>query len=184
MTQTKLQPLKRSRAFIFNFMWNAGFLFSALLPFTTGVRSDVLFSVTFPPSSCRTGIAFKGWSKFAAVRGDWLAEVLSLLHANTRPWRNDRACRSAQTWSLSLKSWIVTVVLQLNIGIAAAAPKAPWTLLWRSGLKDVYIWTSWSVSNIHTRTSLGVLRRRSSPVGLDLKTSVWALSSPELRPLI
>lgn len=29
MTQTKLQPLKRSRAFIFNFMWNAGFLFSA-----------------------------------------------------------------------------------------------------------------------------------------------------------
>lgn len=53
-----------------------GFCAQPPLHFTAGMWSDVLFSVTFPPSPSGTGIAFQGWSKFATVRGDSLAGFL------------------------------------------------------------------------------------------------------------
>lgn len=66
-----------------------GFCFQPPLQFTAGVRSDVLFSDTFPPSSDETGIDFKGWSKLDAVRGDLFAGAFTLQHANAHQQHND-----------------------------------------------------------------------------------------------
>lgn len=176
-------------------MWNAGFLCSASTAFHRwSVVRCSLFG-HFPSVFKRDRNSFSGLVQVCHCPRRFacrlFAEVFSLLHANTCPRKNNHAYRSAQIWThakkscfiISLKSWIMTIVLQLNIRVAAPAPKNPRTLLWHSGLKDVYIWTYLSefVCNIHTRTRLLALRGRSWPVGLDLKASVWAVSLTELH---
>lgn len=117
VTQTKLQPLKRSQAFIFSFMWNAGFLFSA----SAAVRDwSVVRCSLFSPSSSGTRIALKGWSKFATVRGDSLADLLQKFShpcMQTHVPKTMIMHMDLHRYGVSVKSWIMTVVLQLNIRI-------------------------------------------------------------------